>query len=404
MNHKALLLAAVLGSGLFVLTAQQPTPSGAFTAAQAEAGRAAYGSTCGKCHTATLRGRKGEPGELPPVSSLPASYREFIKGSSVGVRPLVGAEFLNRWGSHTAAELIRQIGETVEAFPPDGKNDDTPVNITAYVLQSNGAKAGSQPLNRATWVVINSITADRASVGNSMPLAQQDALVKKYCVVCHNDRKLVGGMSLEHFDPAHPDPSIAGMMVSKLTSGAMGAAGVPLPDPATEKALIEALRAEEAGAEAATGGWAIKSNASPLPPPPPPTVTASMFREVSSPANDGLATVYRLTVDCVKTIDTSEAGTASASHPAEMKLTADRAAEAGSVPFAYDVDGVTGSSSIRYVTTPNSSSVNFVMPLPSHSLTIRNLFPDETVTFPFDGLNPDLRRILSTCLSHEPAR
>lgn len=39
-----------------------------------------------------------------------------------------------------------------------------------------------------------------------------------------DDTKLIGGMSLEHFDPAHPDPSIAGMMVSKLQYGAMRAA------------------------------------------------------------------------------------------------------------------------------------------------------------------------------------
>jgi hypothetical protein len=31
------------------------------------------------------------------------------------------------------------------------------VNITAYVLQMNGAKAGAQPLTRTTRVVVNSI-------------------------------------------------------------------------------------------------------------------------------------------------------------------------------------------------------------------------------------------------------
>jgi hypothetical protein len=37
-------------------------------------------------------------------------------------------------------------------------NDETTVNITAYVLQVNGAKAGTQPLTRKTEAVVSSIT------------------------------------------------------------------------------------------------------------------------------------------------------------------------------------------------------------------------------------------------------
>ena len=39
MIYRAISLVGILGSGLFVLTAQQPTSSGVFTSAQAEAGR-----------------------------------------------------------------------------------------------------------------------------------------------------------------------------------------------------------------------------------------------------------------------------------------------------------------------------------------------------------------------------
>ncbi len=157
MNPKATLLAAVFGAGLFVLTGQQPTPPSIFTSAQAEAGRAAYENTCGKCHTPTLLGRKGDPGELPPLSSLSASYQEFI-GPRGFVRPLAGKDFIDRWGSKTAAQLIARFQETVAAFPPEGMNDETTVNITAYVLQVNGAKAGNRSLTRATDVVVSSIT------------------------------------------------------------------------------------------------------------------------------------------------------------------------------------------------------------------------------------------------------
>jgi hypothetical protein len=169
MLRKALLLAAiVLASGLFIVTAQQPAPSSVFTSAQADAGRKAYENTCGNCHTPKLTGRKGDPGELPPVSSLPEYMQAMASGP---VPPLAGASFLNRWGSNTTNQLIERINEAVGAFPPEGTNipvpghapaesDPTAVNITAYVLQVNGAKAGTQPLTKTIGVIVRSITAD----------------------------------------------------------------------------------------------------------------------------------------------------------------------------------------------------------------------------------------------------
>ena len=162
MNRKALMLAVLLGSGLFALTGQQSTPSGVFTQTQADAGRAAFENTCGKCHTPTLLGRKGDPGELPPLSSLPVEYQEFIERSGGFVAPLAGPVFLNHWGSSTTAQLIERLQEAVGAFPPEGMNDETTVNITAYVLRVNGAKAGTQPLTRSTAVIVRSVTADSA--------------------------------------------------------------------------------------------------------------------------------------------------------------------------------------------------------------------------------------------------
>src|SRR4051794_29716525 len=107
-----LLVLALAGSGLFVLAGEEPTPARVFTSAQAEAGRVAYENTCGKCHTPTLLGRKGDPGELPPVGSLSTAYQEFI-GPRGYVRPLAGKEFVSRWGSKTVAELIARFQETV---------------------------------------------------------------------------------------------------------------------------------------------------------------------------------------------------------------------------------------------------------------------------------------------------
>lgn len=159
MNYKTTLLASsLLGSGLFVVTGQQsPPPPAVFTSAQAEAGRKAVEETCGKCHTVTLRGRNGNPGELPPIDSLSEAYQKFI-GPRRWVPPLAGPAFIGKWGSKTAAELIARFQETVPYFPPEGMNDETTVNITAYVLQVNGARAGTLPLTRTTDALVSSLT------------------------------------------------------------------------------------------------------------------------------------------------------------------------------------------------------------------------------------------------------
>lgn len=168
MSYRSLILASpvfvltVFALTAFVLTAQRPgAQEGIFTVAQAEAGRVAYENTCGQCHTPTLMGRNGRaPGrsgeELPPLASLSAAYREFI-GPKGYVRPLAGPEFVSRFGSKTAAELIARFQETVAAFPPAGMDDETTVNITAYVLQVNGAPAGTQRLTRSTPAIVGSL-------------------------------------------------------------------------------------------------------------------------------------------------------------------------------------------------------------------------------------------------------
>src|SRR6267378_2753292 len=107
-----------------------------------------------------------------------------------------------------------------------------------------------------------------------MSPGQQTALVQKYCAVCHTDAAKNGGLSLEHFKVAEAPPSLIAMLLSKLTggvslqtakdapynpsaaalvdrkmrSGAMGAAGIPIPDKATIDALIRAFAVESAGA------------------------------------------------------------------------------------------------------------------------------------------------------------
>jgi hypothetical protein len=120
-------------------------------------------------------GRKGDPGELPPISSLSASWQKFI-GPRGFVALLAGKVFLDRWGDKTAAELIARFQETVDDpyLKFEGMDDKTTVNITAYVLQVNGAKAGTEPLTRTTGVIVSSVTR-RAADNAGLAIAQDGA-------------------------------------------------------------------------------------------------------------------------------------------------------------------------------------------------------------------------------------
>src|SRR6185312_6365183 len=89
-------------------------------------------------------------------------------------------------------------------------------------------------------------TASAGAQGTMSPAAQK-AFVQKYCVTCHNDAQMTGGLSLQQFDATKVDPSIAGLMVGKLKGHAMPPAGMPQPDNASRNALVAALQAEAVG-------------------------------------------------------------------------------------------------------------------------------------------------------------
>jgi mono/diheme cytochrome c family protein len=101
--------------------------------------------------------------------------------------------------------------------------------------------------------------------------AQQNALVRKYCAVCHTDKTNNGGLSLEHYDAARVDPPLAAMLLSKLRNGAMGAAGLGIPDPETREAWVAATVAQAAGADQ----WTVTR-------PDRPSATAPSCRPASS--------------------------------------------------------------------------------------------------------------------------
>ena len=128
----------------FVLvSAEQQPPAGVFTAEQAAAGRQAYQSRCAGCHLPDMSGRNE-------------------------AAPLAGANFMNAWRGRSTRELFEYISTTM---PPGGATlpTDTYLSITAYILQSNGAVPGAQPLTATTSAALGSIATGAPPAAPAAP-------------------------------------------------------------------------------------------------------------------------------------------------------------------------------------------------------------------------------------------
>jgi hypothetical protein len=100
-----------------------------------------------------------------------------------------------------------------------------------------------------------------APASTSMTVVEQNALVKTYCVGCHNDRNKdrTSGLSFQSFDAAtiteHSD--VAEKMIRRLRSGMMPPVGAKRPDQATINSLVNAFetRIDRAAALNPNPGW-----------------------------------------------------------------------------------------------------------------------------------------------------
>jgi mono/diheme cytochrome c family protein len=233
--------------------------------------------------------------------------------------------------------------------------------------------------------------ATRASA-DDLSSSQQNALVQKYCAVCHSDAANNGGLSLQHYDAARPDPPLAAMLLSKLRNGAMGAAGVGVPDKDTQAAWILATVRQALGAQ----NWAVSRSGSSQ----GSTVTASVVRIVSPRHAEANPPIYRLTIACD-----------AATRQGAMQLTWSPEPQTDRT-FLVSSDGqpgvphtLSGKEKMGNGTSGTSgrASVALQIAMPAKSLTITDLFPSETVVFPFDSLDRETLRELAACNSG-PAR
>jgi alcohol dehydrogenase (cytochrome c) len=134
-THLALTLMALAPFSLAILAGQQA--QGRYTGAQAAAGRTTYQAQCASCHLADLKGN-GDAAQL------------------------AGSEFMSAWGMRTPRELVSFIQLTMPPTSPGALSQEQYIEIAAFILQSNGAVAGNQPLTATTDVAINSIATGQA--------------------------------------------------------------------------------------------------------------------------------------------------------------------------------------------------------------------------------------------------
>ena len=97
-----------------------------------------------------------------------------------------------------------------------------------------------QPAPVSSHTPQRSQAAPRAAASLSQ---DHNAVVRRFCVTCHNDTKKTGGLSLAAFDVAHAggNAEVAEKMIRKLQAGLMPPPLVARPDAATHAALVSAL-------------------------------------------------------------------------------------------------------------------------------------------------------------------
>ena len=141
MNRGIVRAAAIVASALTVMFAsvvvagREGSAKPVFTTDQATAGKAAYAKNCASCHLADLSG-------------------------NVEIPPLAGETFLDTWKTKTTKDLRDYMSAAMPYGGPSLDADSYTV-ITAFILSTNGALAGTERLNASTRVPISDLIPRR---------------------------------------------------------------------------------------------------------------------------------------------------------------------------------------------------------------------------------------------------
>jgi len=139
MTHRKLALGAFALSAALASAAVAQTP-GAYTDAQAQAGRAIYTQSCSGCHQPDLGG-----------------YNEAL--------PLKGPAFLSNWRDRPIGALYNFTAKTMPVGAAGSLSADDYAALTAYILQANGAKPGAEPLEASARGLIGGVADGKPAAG-----------------------------------------------------------------------------------------------------------------------------------------------------------------------------------------------------------------------------------------------
>jgi len=156
-----------------------------YTAAQATAGRAIYQANCASCHAADLTG-------LNSASAL------------------AGGLFMSSWGDRTPKDLIAFLEGAMPPGNPGALGEQAYINVTAFILDFNGARPGAQPLTAASTVAIRSVATGQV---RARPAAGEPLGGRAEAPVPPTPRGLVVAGEVKNYTPVsdamlrNPDPS-----------------------------------------------------------------------------------------------------------------------------------------------------------------------------------------------------
>src|SRR5580698_8621300 len=125
--------------------------AGIYTAAQAAAGRAIYQANCSGCHTDDLSGQNS-------------------------ASALAGGLFMSSWGDRTPSDLVAFLEGAMPPSNPGGLGEQAYVNVTAFILDFNSARAGNQPLTAASKVAIRSVATGQIKAPRAAQAAPGEPL------------------------------------------------------------------------------------------------------------------------------------------------------------------------------------------------------------------------------------
>jgi hypothetical protein len=242
-----------------------------------------------------------------------------------------------------------------------------------------------QMVLKPVWVLLCVVAAPFIFAADLIPAAQQNALVERYCAECHSYSVKKGGLSLRNYDAAHPDFALSAMIAAKLKSAHIAAEGVAEPDKTTTEAWIAVTELKSQHAD----GWSTYVIGGGI---DTPVYHASILRDGAPSKSSAVRPVYRLSLSC----DTGnlKGEIQLAWSPASIN---ERAFFVSADSGARISQKTAGGESVG--NGSDHADALLKVPVPTNSLTVTDVFTDETIVFPFDTMPSDARISLSFCLS-----